>query len=384
MDEQEPLITSGTIARAIPIPAAGRVEQIARLGAILEVEPWGWSRRTGNDEGVWSYTVDRRVRRLRDVSDATDYWSRTRETNASTAPGPMPAGPNQDQASRVRAWIELHATPPRLVVVNASEAELRNVVPTPTLLTRGVDGEVRGYIGGAPCGRVAEISPGGAAIVELAHFAASALDPAVESTLHVEFDDSRGQRWQLGHGQIIPIESPHGPPVALGTGQLVAASALDLGQSAVALAAATERRVAFLSHVHEDTDAVDRLQIELEAEGIVVWRDLERLFPGDNINTVITRAIRDQSFAFVSCFSSARARRDSTIANRELATAVDVLQDHATSIWFIPVAFDNTPLPDVSLGPIHGHISDILRVNLFGPGRNAALVKLVAALTRLT
>jgi hypothetical protein len=270
------------------------------------------------------------------------------------------------------------------VIVNTSDAEIRNIVPTPALLGRDHADDVSAYIGGNALGRLAELSPGGAFIVELAHFASWARDPAVESVLHIEFDDTRGQRWQLGHGQIIAIDSPHGLPMTLATGQFIAASALDLSEPAAALATATERRIAFLSYVHQNTVEVDRLQADLEEDGIVVWRDVDQLFPGDNIKTVITRAIRDQSFAFISCFSAERAERGGTMANRELATAVDVLQDHTASSWFIPVTFDNTPLPDVHLGPIHGHISGILRANLYGPRRDAELIKLRTALHRLT
>jgi hypothetical protein len=377
-------ISSASIGNALALPAAGRADLVVRLGRILEVEPWGWESSQSDERDGWRFTIDRRIRRLRDITTAADYWDRVHENQAGQQVGTAQPEANPDQASRVRAWIELFAQPPRLVIVNASEAEVRNVVPTPALLGRDDSGEVVAFIGGGPLGRLAELSPGGAAVMDLAHFADWAGDPRVESELHVDFDDARGQRWQVGHGRIVVLTSATGSGAPIGPVRLVAARDLDLSQPAGALATAKQDRVAFISYVHDDKDEVDRLQRELEDDGIVVWRDLDQLFPGDNIKDVIARTIRDRSFAFISCFSRRRANRSSTVANRELATAIDVLQDHATSSWFIPVAFDDSPLPDLMLGPIHGHINDIFRAKLYGDARSSALEKLKAALHRVT
>lgn len=377
-------ISSETLANFVPLPAAGRRDQTERLGQILAAENWGYSSWHVSPEGVWTFEIGRHIRRLRQVVDAADYWRRVHERSEPGVKTPKSTGPNSDQASRVRAWIELHAEPPRLVVANTSEAEIRDVIPFPALVSRDSAGNPSTFLGGSSLGRVSELSPGGAVIVSLPHYAAASRRFGVETGLHVEFDDARGQRWRVGHGQIIAIQAPHGPPAQLSDGSLVSTMELDLSEPADALASATEDRVAFLSYVHENSAEVDLLQQELEAAGITVWRDRDQLLPGDNIKTAISQVIRDRSFAFISCFSAERAQRPRTMANRELAAAVDALQDQTTSSWFIPVALDPHPLPEVSLGPIHGQLGDILRANLFGSDRSFELEKLCRALLRLT
>lgn len=379
-DDSEARISTEDVARVLP--AAGRQEMLARLGAILGVENWGWKSASNKNSASWSFSIDRRIRRLRGLVDVGDYWSRVHEPDDVAPPRLSRPSANPDQATRVRAWIELHTEPPRLVIVNASDAEIRNVVPTPTLYSRDSTGEVAAMVGGSQVGRVAELSPGGAAVMDLPQFALSSRGSGVESSLHVEFDDSRAQRWQLGHGQVIAI-GPLDDAIGL-AGRVMAARDLNLSEAASALTNATDLRAVFISYVHENRELVDELQTDLERAGIVVWRDLDRLFPGDNIKQKVDFVIREQSSAFISCFSSERAARETTMANRELNAAIDVLQDRTTSNWFIPLALDATPIPSINLGALHGNIHDLLRVDLFGPDRPSALARLCASLHRLT
>jgi hypothetical protein len=376
--EPKPELTSTTIAERVPLPAAGREDLVKRIGAILRVEPWGWSTAGQNEDG-WSFTVDRRVRRLRGVADVVDYWTRTRE---EVIPVPGPTAPEPEQAVGVRSWLELYRDIPRVVIVNASEAEIRNVMPTVSLVATDEVGKPSAMVGGGPLGRVAEISPGGAFVGDLQHLANWARSTQVESSLHLEFDDARGQRWQLAHGAAIAVDKQEGGPMRTATGQLVEAKTLDLAERISGFVTSDSGRVAFISYVHEDRSAVDALQVALERSGIRVWRDLDQLLPGESKRQKLVEAIRHQSFAFLSCFSAERAARERTYANEELSMAVDVLRTQNTAAWLIPVRFDDTVMPSLALGH-HGTLEDIMWVNLFGDQRKAELARLIAALQRL-
>lgn len=376
-----PSLTSEAAAKRIPF-ASGRADLLARAQRVLTVEAWGRGSSTGPaSDGTWTFEVTRNVRRLRGVDGVEDYWVRT---HPDPAPDDRAPESQADQASRVRAWMELHATPPRAVVVNASEAEIFNIVPTIGLAIVDDTDELEHYFGGNALGRVAEISPGGAYVYELPHLDAVAREPGARSTMHIEFDDARGQRWQLAHGRVIAVDGPRGNPTRLAGGVPVPARDLDLSGPVSAFVSETDERVAFLSYVHQDTAEIDRLQKELEAAGIRVWRDKDELIPGDNLRMVIRDAISTRSFAFISCFSKSRAQRDQTAANEELGDAIEILKGRTSSNWFIPVALDDHPLPDIHLGPLHGPITGILRANLYEPGRETELAKLIAALHRLT
>jgi hypothetical protein len=376
--EPKPEVTSASIVDRIELPAAGRADLVRRVGAVLRVEQWGWASAAQNDEG-WSFTIDRRVRRLRGVASIADYWARTREEVAAAA---APAAPLEDQALRVRAWLELHHTIPKVVIVNASEAEIRNVVPSMSLQAVDEGGEPTAMVGGGPVGRVAEISPGAAFVGELVHLTNWSKSTQVESTLHLQFDDVRGQRWQLAHGSVIAIDQQERGPVRAATGELVDAQTLDLSEPISGFVTSDSGRVAFISYVHEDRATVDALQRALEGAGITVWRDLDRLLPGESKRQKILDAIRHQSFAFLSCFSAARADRERTYANEELSIALDVLRTQNSAAWFIPVRLDDGPMPSLALGH-HGTLEDIIWVNLFGAGRDDELTRLIAALQRL-
>jgi len=78
-----PTLTPELLASAVPLPAAGRSEVLRRVGALLLVENWGWSGASRSSE--WSFTVDRRVRRFRDVTDVTDYLRRAHPMQQASA-----------------------------------------------------------------------------------------------------------------------------------------------------------------------------------------------------------------------------------------------------------------------------------------------------------
>ena len=106
----------------------------------------------------------------------------------------------------------------------------------------------------------------------------------------------------------------------------------------------------FISYVHENIVAVDRLCQELEAQGIKVWRDQQNLDPGVRWKQAIRKAIREGAF-FIACFSKEYYKRDQTYMNEELTIAIDELrQQPADRVWFIPAKLNECEVPDRDTG----------------------------------
>jgi hypothetical protein len=110
-----------------------------------------------------------------------------------------------------------------------------------------------------------------------------------------------------------------------------------------------KRRV-FISYVHEDVMAVDRIAAALRAGGAEVWLDRTHLVPGDRWELAIRHAIRDGD-AFLACFSPASGQRERSFMRKELLLAIDELQlrPHDRR-WFIPVVLKPCSIPDHPIG----------------------------------
>ena len=80
---------------------------------------------------------------------------------------------------------------------------------------------------------------------------------------------------------------------------------------------------AFISFVHEDSEAVDQLENFLVTEGIRVWRDVRELWPGDDWKREIRTAIERNSCAFIVCFSESSRSRRKTYQWEELTVAAE-------------------------------------------------------------
>ena len=109
----------------------------------------------------------------------------------------------------------------------------------------------------------------------------------------------------------------------------------------------------FISYVSEDVERATRLEDELKLAGIRVWRDKTSLRPGEDWKLEIKRAIDNEAFAFIACFSFNSQRREQTHYNEELLLAVErmrLLQPGAR--WLIPVRFDDCSLPPYDLGAV--------------------------------
>jgi len=140
---------------------------------------------------------------------------------------------------------------------------------------------------------------------------------------------------------------------------------------------------AFISYVREDAYYVDRLQRILEAAGISVWRDTADLWPGEDWRLKIRRAITDNAFVFIACFSSHSAARIRSYQNEELLLAVEQLRQRRPDVpWLIPVRFDDCLVSDFDLGGGRT-LASIQRVDLFGEHREVGVTRLVTTVQRL-
>lgn len=106
----------------------------------------------------------------------------------------------------------------------------------------------------------------------------------------------------------------------------------------------------FISYVRENDIIVDRLCNELRRAGIDVWRDRDKIQPGQRWQQVIRRAIERGAF-FLACFSAEYNARESTYMNEELTLAIEELRKRPTDrTWFIPVLLSNCAIPDRDVG----------------------------------
>ncbi len=119
----------------------------------------------------------------------------------------------------------------------------------------------------------------------------------------------------------------------------------------------------FVSYLHEDDETVDRLCADLSAEGIDVWRDRERIQPGQRWKQVISEAIRNGAY-FIACFSTKYAEKKNSHMNEELTVAIEELRRMPTErVWFIPVTISECEIPDRAIGAGES-IRDLQWINL--------------------
>lgn len=143
-------------------------------------------------------------------------------------------------------------------------------------------------------------------------------------------------------------------------------------------------RHVFISYMREDKEAVDELQGALETLGIIVWRDTENLWPGEDWQAKIRSAIQANSVAFVACFSSAAAAREKSYQYEELTLAVDEFRLRPpSSSWLFTVRFDDCVIPSFSLGGGRTLDSTIHRADLFGKGKTVHMFRLTEAVRRV-
>lgn len=139
----------------------------------------------------------------------------------------------------------------------------------------------------------------------------------------------------------------------------------------------------FISYITEDSALIDELQAALEAADFIVWRDKDKLWPGDDWQAEIRNAIRGGSFVFLACFSSNLAKRERSYQFEELTLAAEEyrLRPPGAS-WLITVRLDECEIPEFDLGAGRTLGRSIHRADLFGSQKSAQITRLVVAIQR--
>jgi tetratricopeptide (TPR) repeat protein len=140
---------------------------------------------------------------------------------------------------------------------------------------------------------------------------------------------------------------------------------------------------AFLCYFPEDGPAVDRLQAALEAAGVRVWRDTEKLLPGEDRRAKVRQAITGCAMVFVACFSRAGLARDRSNQQEELGLAAEELRLHRPEVpWLMPVRLDDCVIPDLPLGGGRT-LGQLQCADLFGERREQEMARLVSSITQV-
>jgi serine/threonine protein kinase len=137
----------------------------------------------------------------------------------------------------------------------------------------------------------------------------------------------------------------------------------------------------FISYARpEDSEHVDRVQRWLAAAGVPVWRDTDKIGPGDSWHDVVRRAIVDDSLVFLACFSALSLARERRFQFEELTMAIEQMRIRRPDArWFIPVRFDDCEIPDYSIDG-RRTLRSFQYTDLFGDETKENTVRLVEAI----
>lgn len=139
----------------------------------------------------------------------------------------------------------------------------------------------------------------------------------------------------------------------------------------------------FISYITEDSDQIDELQAALEAADFIVWRDKDKLWPGDDWQAEIRNAIRGGTFVFLACFSSNLAKREKSYQFEELTLAAEEYrQRQPGASWLMTARLDECVIPEFDLGAGRTLGRSIHRADLFGAQKSAQIARLVVAIQR--
>jgi TIR domain len=126
-------------------------------------------------------------------------------------------------------------------------------------------------------------------------------------------------------------------------------------------------RYAFISYVHEDSEAVEALEAKLRAAGVPTWRDTHGIPPGTRWRDEIRQAIR-LGASFIACFSMNSESRDRSYMREEILAAIDELRLRPRErAWFFPVKLSPCEIPAIPLGSGET-LADIQHIELFDIG----------------
>jgi hypothetical protein len=125
----------------------------------------------------------------------------------------------------------------------------------------------------------------------------------------------------------------------------------------------TQPKHVFMSYVHEDYEAIERLSSSLQESGIRIWLDRNDIAPGARWKRVIKRAISEGG-SFLACFSPNYSSRSLTYMNEELTLAVEMLRKMPPDrSWFIPVLLADCEIPDLEISATET-LRDLQQVHL--------------------
>jgi hypothetical protein len=140
------------------------------------------------------------------------------------------------------------------------------------------------------------------------------------------FVDELHRRWMARRGAAAPASGGSAAPVRF------LPPAREMPENAV-----------FISYAREDLPAVQRLKAALEAAGLTVWFDMDRLEGGDDYDRKIRGNIARCSF-FLPVVSATTQRRHEGYFRREWNYAVDRTYGMADgAVFILPVCVDDTP-----------------------------------------
>jgi hypothetical protein len=108
----------------------------------------------------------------------------------------------------------------------------------------------------------------------------------------------------------------------------------------------------FISYVEENAKLAAWVADQLRANGLDPWysKDAGRIIAGDQWKSTLRKAIEEGGF-YLPLFTREWAARSRTVANEELATAVDEARLRGLHRrWFVPVKVDDGSLPAIDFG----------------------------------
>jgi hypothetical protein len=140
-------------------------------------------------------------------------------------------------------------------------------------------------------------------------------------------------------------------------------------------------RHVFVSYHRRDASAVDRLCAALDAAGISYWRDVKDLSNDFTWQEGMREAIK-HSTVFLACFSESYSAAARTDRNEQLSVALEEVGRESAANWFVPIRFDDGPIPKLDLGKGRS-TNDLKSVDLFGSAYAANVAGLVARIIRL-
>lgn len=101
----------------------------------------------------------------------------------------------------------------------------------------------------------------------------------------------------------------------------------------------------FISYVHEDKAAVDRICAKFKEHGIEYWIDRKDIQPGRDWKEAIRTAIGQGAF-FLACFSQEQEKKQQSYMNEELNLAIEIYRQQAfDSGWLIPIKLSECVIP---------------------------------------